>query len=76
MITTTRPTPARWNNTGGDVRVHLVPAGTVLLEGDDSPHANFFQITTPLCGGSSYHGGWSWITEMRPPLTLCRRCFS
>lgn len=75
-ITTTRPVPATWNNTGGDVRIHLVPAGTVLLEEGEDPWSQPSQVTTPVCGRGVYHGGWRHVTEMgRQPLQTCEACF-
>ena len=75
MFTTTTPTPAAWNNTGGDVRVHLVPAGTELLEADDNVWTYSLQVTTPVCGLGKFHGSWSHVQMPSPPYYPCDRCF-
>lgn len=74
--TTTAPTLARWNNTGGDTRVHIVPAGTeVLVDPTQEEVWRFsFQVTTPICGLGTFHGSWTQIDEIRPPLHLCQDC--
>lgn len=78
MITTNHPTPARWNNTGGDMQVHLVPEGTQVMVNptQDEVWAFSFQVTTPLCGRGTYHGGWTQV-DLPPqlPLKLCTSCF-
>ena len=71
------PIAARWNNTGGDVTVHLVPAGTEVLvrPTQEEVWKYSFQVTTPLCGGGIYHGSWTRIDEVGPPLRRCTSCF-
>ena len=78
-VIATKPTTARWNNTGGDVRIHIVPTGTPLLVDPTQEEVwsgNLFQVTTPVCGRGEYHGSWTYIPEQRPPLTLCPACFA
>lgn len=80
MITTNQPIPARWNNTGGDCRVHLVPANTEVLVDPTQEEVwskGLFQVTTPECGLGTFHGGWTQVDlPPRPPLKLCSSCFT
>jgi hypothetical protein len=77
-VIATKPTTARWNNTGGDVTIHIVPAGTALLVDPTQEDVWAFstQVTTPVCGLSTAHGSWTYISAQVPPLTLCSRCFA
>lgn len=72
-----KPTTARWNNTGGDVRIHIVPTGTTLLVNPTQEEVwEFsFQIVTPICEAARFHGSWTYIPKQVPPLTLCPNCF-
>jgi hypothetical protein len=78
---TTRLKIARWNNTGGDVTVHWVPADTPLLVDPTQEEVWRFslQVTTPSCGLGIYHGSWTQVDldglTPPPPLKLCRTCF-
>lgn len=64
--------PARWNNTGGDIRVHLVPAGTPVLVDptQEEVWTPSFQETTPLCGLGIYSGHWTY----EPDSKVSHRC--
>lgn len=78
MFTALDPTAARWCNTGGDVQVHVVPAGTVLLDEHEIGFGSAFQSTTPQCGSANYQGGWRVVHHVNPPnppYRLCRHCF-
>lgn len=72
-----KPTTARWNNTGGDVTIHIVPTGTALLVEPTQEEVWAFntQTTTPVCGRGIFHGSWTWIPKQVAPLTLCPGCF-
>jgi hypothetical protein len=74
---TTEKTPARWNNTGGDVTIHLVPAGTEVLVNPTQEEVWAFslQVTTPTCERGIFHGSWTRVDELTPPLRLCPACF-
>lgn len=77
-VTTDKPTTARWVNTGGDVRIHIVPTGTPLLvdpaqDGETDPWS--LQVTTPICGLGVFHGPWVYVPKQVAPLTLCSGCF-
>lgn len=74
FVTTGPSTPASWDNTGGDVRVHRVPAGTPLLEEGD-PRGFALQVTTPLCGGATYHGTWTHRPARVAPFKPCTDCY-
>lgn len=76
-VTAVKPTTARWNNTGGDVTIHIVPTGTDLLVDPTQEEVwkCISQVTTPICGRGIYHGSWTYIPAQRPPLTLCTGCF-
>lgn len=81
MFTTTHPTAARWINTGGDARVHLVPAGTRLQAEDDRSPEGFlpqdpFQVVTPVCGLGIFHGAWLHVLRPEAPLRECEACFT
>lgn len=71
--------PARWNNTGGDVRVHLIDNEDAITP-TDNPWAKAFAKTTPKCRSAIYHGGWSRVEiapdgSVPPPYKLCDKCF-
>ena len=76
-VTFEEPVAATWNNTGGDVAVHLVPTGTPLLVDptQEEVWTFTFQETTPMCGLGKYHGSWTYVPNIVPPLHLCRFCF-
>lgn len=67
---------ASWNNTGGDVRVHLIPADHPTTPVGE-PWSLPFSVATPKCGLGIYHGGWTQrdTSSMCPPYRLCDRCF-
>lgn len=77
MVIARKPTTARWNNTGGDVLIHIVPTGTSLLvePTQDEVWALSFQVTTPVCEQGRFHGSWTYVPEQVAPLTLCSGCF-
>lgn len=78
MSTISLETPARWNNTGGDVTIHLVPRGTEVLvdPSQDEVWRYSFNVTTPLCGLGEYHGAWTYTPEEEAPLRRCTHCFA
>ena len=76
-VITRKPTTARWNNTGGNVDIHIIPTGTPVLVDPSQEEVWAFsnQVTTPQCERGVFHGSWTYVPEQVAPLTLCRGCF-